>query len=74
MSKLTKLLLIITLITTINISKVYADENNNIGNKQETIDKINEVKLEQEKLREEVKYIEQSIIDKQSSIEESDKI
>lgn len=71
MSKLTKLLLIITLITTINISKVYADENNSIENKQETIDKISEVKSEQERLKKEIEYIEQAISEKKSTTQEN---
>lgn len=68
MPKLFKVLLIITLITTINISKIDAAENN-IEKKQEVIDDINKLKLEQESLQKEIDYIEESIRQKQLHIE-----
>ncbi|MGL5717485.1 MAG: M23 family metallopeptidase [Paraclostridium sp.] len=67
MSKLIRVLLIITLVGAIGISKSYADEKDNIDeDKQETIDKINQIRIEQDELEEEIKYIEQRVIDKEA--------
>lgn len=74
MKKLTKVLLIITLITTINISTAHASEGNNIENKQYIMDKIYELRLEQENLNKEIEYIEESIRQKQLFKEDNNNI
>ena len=71
MKKLAKLLLVITLITTGNMYTVNASENYEINSKIDIINKISEVRLEKEKLSEELRYIEETINKKEAYIDEN---
>lgn len=71
MKKLAKLLLVITLITMGNMYTVNASENYEINSKIDIINKISEVRLEKEKLSEELRYIEETINKKEAYIDEN---
>lgn len=70
MIRLVKILIMTTLVITVNISSLDALENDYGNDKKQIINKISEVRLEQDKLNKELKNIEKLISEKKTYTEE----